>query len=216
MRYGIAAALGAGPGDGVLGHANSPDRYPGTRLTEGGNRFDSMSMRQAPWIAFGLSIVVLIALLALWWTPTSEERLVKPNPERSAVIIHTAAAMRPSVENATADFTADTGIQIEIRPGPSEKLLTDMRLTRQGDLFLPADESYVAQARELGLVEQDYAVGLLTAVAVFRADFPKETRLLSWDDVFRPGFRLAQPNPATAIGKLTKQGLEPTGYWATH
>src|SRR2546422_4189368 len=121
--------------------------------------------------------------------------------------------MRPAVDKAAAEFKQDTGITIEIRPGPSEKLLTDLRLTRQGDLFLPADDSYVAEARKLGLVEQDYAVGSLTAVAVFRADFPKDAKDLSWDDVVRSGFRLAQPNPATAIGKMTKQGLESTGLW---
>ncbi|HKA05691.1 MAG TPA: extracellular solute-binding protein [Gemmataceae bacterium] len=179
-----------------------------------------MSMRYAPWIAFAGSIAILIALLAVWWIPGTDEFQPVSTPEQSAVIIHTAAAMRPVVEKAAAEFKKETGISIEIRAGASEGLLTNLRVTRQGDLFLPADDSYVAEARKLGLVEQDYAVGSLTAVAVIRADYPKDVNDLSWDDIFRKGFRLAQPNSATAIGKLTKQGLEPTGLWtkieATH
>jgi molybdenum ABC transporter molybdate-binding protein len=173
-----------------------------------------MSMRYAPWIAFAGSIAILIVLLAVWWTPGNDESQPVSTPEHSLVIIHTAASMRPAVEKAAAEFKHDTQVTIEIRAGASESLLTNLRVTRQGDLFLPADDIYVAEARKLGLVEQDYAVGSLTAVAVFRADYPKDVKDLSWDDIFRKGFRLAQPNLATAIGKLTKQGLEPTGLWA--
>src|SRR5262245_64347304 len=143
-----------------------------------------MSMRYAPWIAFAGSIAILIVLLAVWWTPGTDESQSASEPEHSSVIIHTAAAMRPAVEKAAAEFKKETGIIVEIRAGASEGLLTNLRVTRQGDLFLPADDSYVADARKLGLVEQDYAVGSLNAVAVFRTDFPKDVKELSWDDIF--------------------------------
>ena len=172
--------------------------------------------RHLPWFAFLGSLAVLGGLLALWRTPHPDEITgTGPAGERTAVIMHTAAALRPAMERAAPEFERETGIRVELRFGPSEGLLTNLRVTGQGDLFLPADDSYVAEARKLGLVEQDYPLATMTAVAVFRADFPKDAREIAWDDVFRPGFRLAQPNPdATAVGKATREGLTPSGLWA--
>ncbi|HEX3146982.1 MAG TPA: substrate-binding domain-containing protein [Gemmataceae bacterium] len=174
-----------------------------------------MSMRYVPWLAFVGSIAVLGGLIALWWNPKHDG----PTPdggvaERAPVVVHVAAAMRLPLEKAAADFEHDTGIKIELRFGPSETLLSNLKVSGQGDLFLPADESYVAAARKAGLVEQDYAIASMTAVAVIRADFPKAAKEIGWDDLFREGFRLVQPNPdITAIGKLTREGLTASGTW---
>jgi len=173
-----------------------------------------MSNRHLPWLAFGVSIVILIALAALWTIPKPDEQLpTGPAEERQPVLVHVAAAMRVPVESAAAEFEKTYGIKFQLSFGPSETLVTTLRLSQQGDLFIPADESYVAEARQLGLVEQDYAVATLTVVAVFRADLPKDAKDISWDDVFAKDFRLAQPNPATAVGKLTREGLMPSGTW---
>src|SRR3954463_5230460 len=134
-----------------------------------------MSMRYLPWIAFLGSVAVLSGLLALWWSPRQDETgSDRPTGDRTPVVVHTAAALRPALEKAAPEFERETGIRVELRFGPSEGILTNLRVTGQGDLFLPADDSYVAQAREAGLVEQDYALATLTAVAVFRADFPMD------------------------------------------
>jgi molybdenum ABC transporter molybdate-binding protein len=173
-----------------------------------------MSMRYLPWAAFGVSAVVLIGLIAIWSNPTSNTTIPEsPAEEKPAVLVHVAAALRPPVEKAAAEFESTYGIKVQLNAGSSEGLLSTLRVTGQGDLFLPADKSYVMQARELGLVEQDYALATLTAVAVFRADFPKNAAEITWDDIFKDGFRLAQPNPATAVGKLTRDGLTPIGIW---
>jgi molybdate transport system substrate-binding protein len=172
-------------------------------------------VRHLPSIAFVGSLAVLGGLLALWWVlPHDGGTPDGPVGARIAVIVHAAAALRPALDRAAPEFERDTGIKIEVQYGPSEGILNSLRVTGQGDLFLPADDSYVAKARELGLVEQDYPLATMTAVAVIRADFPKDAKDITWDDVFRPGFRLAQPNPdAAAIGKATREGLKPSGLW---
>ena len=175
-----------------------------------------MSMRYLPWIAFLSSVAVLGGLLATWWSPGHDEPGGDgPSGERPPVIVHTAAALRPALEKAAPEFERETGIKVELRFNASEWLLQNLKLTKQGDLFLPADDSYVVQARQDDLIEQDYPLAMLTAVAVFRTGFPKDVKDITWEDVFRPGFRLLQPNPdATAIGKVTRDGLTPSGIWA--
>lgn len=171
-----------------------------------------MSMRLFPWAAFLGSIAVLGGLAALWSIPMSDGGRPEETPgERSPVVVHAAAALRPVLEKAAPEFERDTGIKIELRFNASEWLLQNLKLTKQGDLFLPADDSYVAAARADDLVEQDYQLATLTAVAILRSDYPRD---VTWDDFVGPGFRLVQPNPdATAVGKVTRDGLTPVGLW---
>jgi molybdate transport system substrate-binding protein len=173
-----------------------------------------MSFRYAPWIAFFGSVALMAGLLALWAVPGTDVDVPDRPSGGHPVTVYTAAALRGPMEKAAADFEREYGTKVELRFDASEGLLTKLKVTRQGDLFVPADDSYVAEARAMGLVEQDYPLATLTAVAVFRADFPKNPGEITWEDVFRPEFRLAQPNPdATAIGKVTRQGLRAVGLW---
>jgi molybdenum ABC transporter molybdate-binding protein len=173
-----------------------------------------MTTRHLPWIALALSVAMVVGLALLWSGTKPDEALPNSTGEsRSAVLVLGAPALRTPLEAARTDFEREYGIKIEINYQPSEHLLTTLKLSKQGDLFLPADDSYVKQAREAGLVEQDYAIATLTGVAAFRPDFPKDPKNITWDDIFGKGFRLAQPNTGSAIGKLTKDGLTPSGYW---
>jgi|SRR5262245_3929751 len=174
-----------------------------------------MLTRNAPWVAFGLSVALLVALAAVWSIPTTPESHPAPvSGDARVVVVNTAAALRHALEPAAAEYYRDTGVRIELRYDASEALLTKLQVTGQGDLFLPADDSFVAEARRLELVDDDYELAAMTGVLVLRAGFAKDPGLLSWDDVFAPDFRLAQPNPATAIGKVTREALQPTGLWA--
>jgi molybdate transport system substrate-binding protein len=175
-----------------------------------------MTMRYVPWFAFVGSLAVLGGLIALWWEPRREDPIPDGTTgEHGPVVVHVAAALRPAVEKAAAEFEADNNIKIELRFGPSETLLANLKLTGEGDLFLPADDSYVAAARKSGLVEQDYAIASMSAVMALRADFPRDSKKVTWEFLFGENFRLVQPNPdITAIGKLTRDGLMPTGKWA--
>src|SRR5947209_8912684 len=145
-------------------------------------------MRYRPWLALAGSLAVLGGIAALWWQPRHDDPLPDAPGERSPVVVYCAAALRPALEKAAPGFERETGIKVELRFGASEWLLQNLKLTKQSDLFLPADDWYVAQAREAGLVEQDYALATLTAVAVLRADFPKDANDVTWDDLLRPSF----------------------------
>jgi molybdate transport system substrate-binding protein len=163
-------------------------------------------MRYLPWLICVGSLGLLGGFLAIWWHPRSE---------KVPVVVHTAAALRPALERAAPEFERDTGVKIELRFGASEGLLQNLKQTRQGDLFLPADDSYVTDARRDDLVDQEFPLATLTAVTVIRDGYWKDAKDITWDDLFRPGFRLVQPNPdATAIGRATREGLKPSGLWA--
>ena len=81
-----------------------------------------MSMRNLPFIAIGLSLAALVAVIVFWAVVPKQENPLPETPkeEKSRVLIHTAAAMRVPVEKAAAEFERDTGIRVEPQFGPSE------------------------------------------------------------------------------------------------
>ncbi|WP_020469915.1 molybdate ABC transporter substrate-binding protein [Zavarzinella formosa] len=172
-------------------------------------------MRYLPWLVLVGSVGLLGGIALLWNNnppvPAPDEPEAKPE---SVIIVHVAAALRPPMEKAAAAFEKDTGIKVELRFGPSEQLLNTLKLTKQGDLFLPADDSYVNQAREANLTEQRYDLAQMNGVAIFRKDYPKAAADITWDDVFKPATKIGQANPdITAIGKLTRDHLSKSDRW---
>jgi molybdenum ABC transporter molybdate-binding protein len=160
-------------------------------------------------LAFGGSVCLLVILGGLlYWNS------LPPGQASGAVplVIHCAAALRAPLEAVQRDYEKETGRTLELRFGPSEALLTALKLQPHGDLFLPADESYVEEARARGLVAEVFSLARMSAVVAVRPGYPG--KITAWDDLLADGVRLAQANPdAAAIGKRTRDELRKTGRW---
>lgn len=154
------------------------------------------------------SLVVLVALLGALW--------LRERPERERpLIVYAAPTSRLPLEVIATDYERETGQRVELRIGPSEDVLTKVRFsgpTEPADLFIPADDSYIHQAREFGLVAETVPVARIRAVLLISKGNPKG--IAAWRDLLAPGVRVAVPNPAAAVGKLAREHLATTGHWA--
>jgi molybdenum ABC transporter molybdate-binding protein len=160
-------------------------------------------------VAIG-SLVVMIALaVALGWRERQHHAAGQP------LIIYAAPTSRLPLERIAADYEAETGQPVELRFGASEDVLTKVRFpspTEPADLFIPADDSYIREARDLGLVAETIPIARTQAVLLLAKANPQG--IAAWSDLLRDGLRVAVPNPAAAVGKLTRQHLQKTGKWA--
>ncbi len=87
-----------------------------------------------------------------------------------------------------------------------------MEVSRAGDLFLAADDSYLDLARDKGLIAEVMPLATMRPVIVIRKDAPRKFTSLA--HLVQPGVRVACGNPdATAIGKVTRALLERSGQW---
>jgi molybdate transport system substrate-binding protein len=156
------------------------------------------------------SLAALFALTAgLWW----RER--RPAAAPPLLVVYAAPTARLPLEAIAAEYAAETGRGVELRVGPSEDILTKVRYPAPGapaDLFIPADESYVRHAADLGLVAESVPLAHLRAVVLLAKGNPK--RLGTWSDLLRPGVTVAVPNPGAAVGKVTREHLATAGRWA--
>src|SRR5262245_26888615 len=98
-------------------------------------------MRTA-WTAFLLCLAILTAFVAYLAWPRGGDTPNEP------LRIYCAAGIRPPVEEVARAYQQECGGSVEILPGPSEALLAQAEASQSGDLYLPADESFIRKGRE--------------------------------------------------------------------
>jgi molybdenum ABC transporter molybdate-binding protein len=126
--------------------------------------------------------------------------------------IYCAASNKGVLEAIRADYEREFGMPLQIQFGASQTLLANLEVAGAGDLYLPADDSYLDLARQRNLITDQYPLASMNAVVAVAKDNPKRVKKL--DDLLRDDVRLAQANPdAAAVGKLTRDALSRAGQW---
>ncbi len=163
---------------------------------------------KATWLVFVGACALFTGLVVVWfWNP--EQRGVNPN---QPLVVYCAAGIKPPVEAAARDYEKTYGVPVQLQYGGSMTLLANLQISQRGDLYLPADDSYITLAREKGLVAESIPLAQMQAVLAVSKGNPKNIRSL--DDLMREGVSLGQANPdAAAIGKVTRTALLKSGRW---
>lgn len=164
-------------------------------------------------VLFG-SIVAVLGLILVLALHTEKSPTVSPGGATSgtdALVVYCAAAAKGPIESIAKQFEKECGRAVQIQFGSSGSLLSTIELTRRGDLFLPADESYLQIARDKKLIAEVIPLAEMQAVVAVRKGNPK--KIHTFDDLTAEGVRLAQGDPSTAIGKLTQETLTGKEKW---
>ncbi len=151
-----------------------------------------------------LLLLLLISLLALV--------SCEPTTEKEPLVLYCAAGIKPPIEKLAKEYESKFGVQIEIQYGGSGTLLSGLRITNTGDLYIAADESYTQEASKLGLIAETQPLATLTPVIAVKKGNPKS--ITSIDDFLKQDVSFSLGNPeAASIGKYTKQILEQHARW---
>ncbi|GEM_PF-879923 len=152
------------------------------------------------------SIVALVAMALMLREPKQE------SPTGRSITVFCAASNRAVIEAIRADYEKEFGGSVQVQYGASQTLLSSIEVSRTGDLYLPADDSFLTIAREKHLIAEQIPLAKMHAVVAVLKGNPKQITSLA--DLLKPGVRLVQANPdAAAIGKLTRATLQRIGQW---
>ena len=158
------------------------------------------------------SLMAAATLTAIVWTWGCNGAPQTENPPAEPLVIYCAASNQPVLEAICRDFARDHGSAPQVQYGASQTLLAGLEVSGLGDLYLPADSSCLAAARERRLPAQELPLASMGVVVAVAQGNPK--KIITWDDLLRADVRIAQANPeAAAIGKLTKEALLKSGKW---
>src|SRR5688572_6144106 len=88
-----------------------------------------------------LSAAVAAALIALLAWP---ERKGSTPAGASPLIVYCAAGIQPPVEAAARRYEEERRVPVQLQYGGSGTLLSSIQVARFGDVYIAADESYIA------------------------------------------------------------------------
>lgn len=158
------------------------------------------------WKALAISLIACVVLIGLLVVEVGEEQ------KAPALLLYCAAGMTAPVEQIAAQYEREHGVKVALQFGGSGTLLSNIEVARQGDLYLAADATYTALAREKGLVAETIPVARMRPVIAVAPGNPKGVRAI--EDLLRDDLRVALANPdAASVGQVTRRMLQDLGLW---
>ena len=117
------------------------------------------------------------------------------HPSSKKILIFAGAASKPATEEVIKIFNDKFGIPVDVSFGGSGFVLSQMKLTKRGDLYFPGSSDFIELAKIEGLVYPDtekIVVYLIPAINVQKGN-PKGIHFLK--DLTKDGIRVAIANP---------------------
>ncbi len=127
------------------------------------------------------------------------------------LVVYCAAGLKPPVEEIARAYERESGVPVQLQYGGSGTLLSNIRVTKSGDLFLAGDDSFIRLGRDQGLIAEAIPLAQLRPVIITRPGNPQ--RIAAIADLLRVNVALANPD-AASVGKTTQRVLDKAGSWA--
>ena len=131
--------------------------------------------------------------------------------EEETLTVYCAAGILPPVEQAAERYEQEVGVKVRLESGNSGHLLGQIKLHRRGDLYIPADDSFVERGRREGLLDESVDLAKMHLVLGVNPEHADEIRSL--DDLFKPGVKYGLAAPDAGAGKVTAEALQRAGVW---
>ena len=117
-----------------------------------------------------------------------------------SILVFAGAGLKAPMEEIGPAFTQKTGIAVQYNYGGAGTLVSQMNLTRKGDVFMPGSTVEWKTAKSQGLVDANKLVAYHVPILVVQKGNPKN--ITSVKDLAQPGLKVALGDVnATAVGK---------------
>ena len=150
-------------------------------------------------------LVIAVAFItAVTLTGCDREKSGRGSSGTEELLLYCGAGIRPAVAELAETFSRENDVKIIIDYAGSEVLLSKIKLTRRGDLYMPGDKYYVEQAAKEGMILSSREVCYFVPTILVQKGNPR--RISGLDDLLRPGVKLGLGDKnACAIGRTSRQ-----------
>lgn len=115
----------------------------------------------------------------------SEERL----------LVLTGAAGKPPMEELAAAFQKKTGITVDLSVNGSGVLLSQLKLTKKGDVYFPGSVDFIEKARRECLIVESTETNIVYLVPAINVQKGNPKKIRALKDLLKPGVRVVIANP---------------------
>lgn len=111
------------------------------------------------------------------------------------LLVFAGSASKPPTEEAARLFEKKTGAKVELIFGGSGFVLSQMLLSKQGDIYFPGSSDFMEIAKKKGAVLLDTEQRLVYLAPAINVQKGNPKKIRSLRDLLRPGIRVAIANP---------------------
>lgn len=155
----------------------------------------SVAIRSFPsgWLAQGTLRVTRNMRIILLFLGVLAAAL--PGRAAEKLLVYAGAASKPPTEEVAKLYEQKTGVRVEVVFGGSGYVLSQLKLTKQGDIYLPGSSDYMEKAKRDGdvLAEAEKVIVYLAPAINVQRGNPHHIHALK--DLLTPGLKVAIANP---------------------
>ncbi len=160
-----------------------------------------------------LGILVVLNLFITGCTSESEQA-EQSQKKQESIMVGAGAGLKPALDPVAEIFTAKTGIKVEYSYLCSAMVLTNMQLTRTGDIMVPGSQHYMDLAIEKEVIDPDSVAIAGFMIPVIAVQKGNPHNITSLKDLTKPGLKVGVGEPeALAVGRLTEKMLKELGLY---
>jgi molybdate transport system substrate-binding protein len=149
---------------------------------------------------------LLIALALLLGGVALYQRRTAPNSGVPTLTVYCAAGLKKPVEAIAQQYQREAGVEVRLQYGGSGTLLSALRVARQGDLYIAADDGSVADAQKADVIREVLPLAKQRPVIAVRTGNPKNIHAVT--DLLRDDVKVALANPeAASISRVSRSAL---------
>ena len=129
--------------------------------------------------------------------------------QQKTITAFSGSASKPATDEAAQAFEKKTGIKVYCNYGGSGTMLSQMKMAREGDLYIPGSPDYMVMAEHDGVVQSESVkiIAYLVPAILVQHGNPKNIQSLS--DLAKPGIKVGIGNPeAVCVGLYAYEILE--------
>ena len=150
-------------------------------------------------MGFIISLFLIIAAVVPGCI-TPQDATPSPASSQAAILVYSGAGLKAAMDDIGQEFTRKYGIEVQYNYAGSGLLISQMNLTRKGDVFITGSTVEYNTAMNQGLAGPYQLVAYHVPVIAVQKGNEKNITMLQ--DFARPGLKIALGDVnATAIGK---------------
>jgi molybdate transport system substrate-binding protein len=152
-----------------------------------------------------LSMVILLLVGLLIFIPFSG----CAKGEQKTITTFCGAASKPAMDEAANAFEEKTGIKVYCNYGGSGTALSQMKLSKSGDLYIPGSPDYIPKAERDGVIDNKTVKIVAYLVPVIAVQHGNPRNIQSLADMAKPGITVGIGNPeAVCLGLYAVEILD--------
>ncbi len=122
------------------------------------------------------------------------------------------SASKPAMEEAAQAFEQETGIKVYLNFSGSGTMLSQLKIAREGDLYIPGSPDYMVMAERDGIVYPDSVKIIAYLVPAILVQHGNPKNIQSLCNLAKPGIEVGIGDPATVcVGLYAYEILEYNG-----